>query len=549
MEQSGLEEVREAEQINLGDLPDYAALAQMVGMEPDSESSGVSLLDGSSGGTNSQSQSVVSALSIQSLVRAEAALQKSLPVVRGGTHVEFTADDIKRIRDPEVLQFLEENSKMFTKYIKTDAEGKEQAQTQTKHSGVSAAQVEATILEFQREIDTFITTVDHQGKSYSIQVDDHGSLQVPIDDLSLMEEEEEEGEEVEAVRMEEAHSEGRERAGSAAPFDTRTPTRRTDSLDSAQSVGVQQEVQQESRCATSSSSRNKEPASPEPRNKSFMPKIEQKKRLARSNQKAMPSSSRKPPAAVRPVHCFLPEEDARIEELLKCDIATSPLNANPFNVGETARSRLNDIDTALEKLRDARGPLTAFRRNDYALPELRATTREVQVEAPKTANALGNKYMEDMKERQRLEKALARLNMLILKNQRDRESIPQPQDVDDAPRDIMALRPEWAQQSAPLASEEEISALLESAREEELKAAQIVKTSGTGVGNAEIYDPYAPLIQQAREAMTRAHKLTSDISSAPLELTPFRPEDVEVTDCDELGEVPENIREDLFDLI
>jgi hypothetical protein len=125
-------------------------------------------------------------------------------------HVVLTASDVKSIKDPGTLRFLQEHSRAFLKYVGEEADAPEAPPATDKSAAderdlmssstgprapsrqgvVSHAPVRQSTADdigalAQRlcdEIATFITTVDSEGTPYIIATDKHsGELRVPVD--------------------------------------------------------------------------------------------------------------------------------------------------------------------------------------------------------------------------------------------------------------------------------------------------------------------------------------------------------------------------------
>ncbi|ORC88051.1 kinectin [Trypanosoma theileri] len=132
-----------------------------------------------SSSTEATTASLAPSLSISSIARAEQILHKSVPLVNGGRHVALTKEDVKRIRDGELLRFLETNSAMFVKYLQR--QGESAPVTETIDTNVTDnADVEQEIQNLANRIETFITAFDDEGQQYQICVDNEGKLLVPV---------------------------------------------------------------------------------------------------------------------------------------------------------------------------------------------------------------------------------------------------------------------------------------------------------------------------------------------------------------------------------
>eukprot|EP00796_Vickermania_ingenoplastis_P001025 gene1025-613_t len=542
---AAVEEDSSPEAVRLEHVPDYAALARLVGMDlessPSSSVSHSALEDG-----QERSRSCAS-MSITSVMRAEAMLKKSLPLLRSGgaTHVAFTKEDLQQIRDPEVLQFLEENSAMFKKYIKTASQcSPREPCVERRPKGLSAADVEAKISEFQKEIDTFITAVDDRGRSYRIHVESDGTLEVPLEDDAPFGSSDDEGVELDS----DSDSERGDGAGLEQLAGTSEISRDVEEVEG--SGGVEEVQEEELEAVPRTASRLTSNGSPPRVGAESPPTRRVRFSVPKASGRASKQKIKKRPIleapTVRPLHDFLPAEDERIEELLRTDVegTMGKRTQNPFVLSDAAATRLAELDKAIAKLEEVRGPLPPTSGRRYVLPAPQARPAPAPPSASASASTtqtLGNRYMEEMKERKKAEKIMSELNAAILRNQRELELLAQ-QAADDTPESVRRLRPEWAREVVPLATEEEREALLAAAREEEATAVRLGLES-TGLPR----DPYSSLLAELRDVSSRAQRLADEAEAEPLRVTLFDPDDM--NDVEELGEPPENIRDELMEAI
>lgn len=496
---SDLEDLK-VENVALSEVSTYEALARLIGVDPNDS------LGSLSGDSEERSDHRSHAsLSLTSVMRAEKMLDKTLPLVHGGTHVEFTKADLERIRDPEVLQFLQDNSKMFKKYEKANAEPTSAPQSGGKV--VSAAEMEAAIEAFQQQLDTFITAVDEDGREYTIELDEKGTLQVPVeDDLPFGEDDEDEGYDTPDSRP------------SSPPTETEESPRIAVKAKEAEDM-----LDEESGDAVHSSLPRsvtlEETPQPSP------PKKAKRKRQHEVKHRSKPSR-----IPVRQVRTFLPEEEERVDELLAASRAD--LERNPFHLPS---DRVKEIDVSLSKYRKLRGP--SPRREPLKVLDTFDDNRSSQ-KSQRAPNALGNRYLEEMKKQQRFNGMMRSVNAALAKTQKEMELLELMTDTSD---ELLAARPSWAR-DVTLASEEEVRAEIERARAEEQKA----KEMGLHV-DVPTRDPYASLIQNIREVSSRAEGLLQGLTPIQHSSPPLLEDSI--ASSEELGDVPENIRDDMMDMV
>lgn len=517
----------ESQKIDLKNIPTYASLAKLIGFntgnDHDSNSHSEHFSTGSSSSFH-QSSSCVS-LSFSALMRAEASLNKKLPVVHGGMHVEFTKEDLMRIKDPEVLEFFEKNGGLFKKYLKSKSSPV--APSKETPSSVSAADIQKKILEFQNEIETFITAVDDVGRTYKIEIDESGVVQVPIDDDTGLGEEFD-SEEIDTLRSDHeeivstteitpvktgvADGEG----GASDHEEVAPPRPPTPSLDEVGRKTSDQEVVQQT------------------------DKTEYQMLIPSSRARKLKSKPQKTSkvATSKPLHAARPDEDERVELLLQ-QSKEELLGCNPFYLSSDISCRVSKIDEELKVFQSARKSLPS--------PEVR---HEISVSAAPfvtgndraSTKALGDYYLHELKEAKKLERALHRSDAALLATREEFKQLERLS-MDKIPDDILKMRPKWLSDHVALVSDAELHDALEEALEEDRKAMAL-----NLVASERTEDPYSSLLDSVRSALARSEALTKEVESSPLELTPFDPE-ISFSDSFELGEVPENIRDDIFTLI
>lgn len=553
--------------------PEYESLAEVVQLgsqESDGSSvSTVSLSDISSeenelNDIRSTEDWRSCSMSLSSVVHAEELLQKQLPVVRGGSHVEFTKDDLVRIKDPSVLDFLERNSIIFGKYMKSGRAKSDQDPDKNRKpmtSTISAADVQKTIDEFQEEIDTFITAVDHAGKKYNIELNSKGTLQVPIiDDIGEDNHEEySESQDVDAS-LNESHSV------------TISQHQINKSMDGISLASVEEELlfsKEGPLPATDAVRQAVRFVSPSPSHKEFVEhkSVQPLTSVVRSTRTENPIESPRLPSSLpmkkstlahpikqknKPVpprininrFSLLPEEEIRVNDILSNDnVVAQWRENNPYILSESAQNRFSEIENSLSIFRSICGsPGDTI--NTTLTPSLRKISMNISAKE-RTKASLGNKYMEEVKEHVKMRRAMIAINEKLVKNQRELEEIKIDLN-ENLPKDIISLRPSWTQSTVKIASEEEINNMVKQAAIEEERSKKFQHNHFSMKQN----DPYATLLQQVMDARVRAEHLLERNRAEPLEVTSFSAiQDEETTDFSEAKEVPENILSDLQNMI
>lgn len=528
-------------------------------------------------------------LSLAALAKAERALERPVTITNGGTHVAFSQEDVHRIRDPAVLRFMEENSSLFARYLKdksAKSDGSRQsaaaanpdltAAASSAKEALTAAQVEASILSLRREIETFITAVDEDGRNYRILTNEEGNVVVPVaealdsddDDGSgsaeLMEELETGGEAVGSVSgvaslraeqqqplflstagpLEERRGVGvgtaegpADRKGDrslegVAPTEKAVPSPTpppapppTDSALLKERTGPKGRRQTTSKTALVPSIRAANAARLPPSSSRSARVLRASPADTHLRGKAGKPASLAPPAKpVRPVRALLPEEEERVERLLREDIPVA--GPSPFALSEAASRRVAEIDERLSSLRVARRAqrtLDTVPDSVHGEERLGADAAVGAVGAAQTrrqTNRLGNAYMQESRAAAQHRRKVQQVNTQLLRIHREIEELALSADASESlPADVRAMRPRWACASSEnLPNADVVAELLEEA-EEEQRRYELLGTGGAAAAsfNAATFsgvttDPYASLRETLSEARRRAEGLLAEES-------------------------------------
>lgn len=553
--------------------PDYETLAEIVGLDSqDKDSSSISTLslsnfsfeeNESDSNQNSEDRRSCS-MSLSSLMHAEELLKKQLPVVRGGSHVEFTKEDLVRIKDPNVLEFLARNSNMFGKYLKSDSTKKENEAKEGEKCvlpTISAADVQKRIEEFQREIDTFITAVDNTGKKYNIELNSKGTLHVPImDDVDEISSQDNSSHDdvAEVSQISYPGTTDKEDVGKTVDKTSLTSVEEELPLNKESISSLKQEEQQENALPFLSSPRKEPTNAPsldlhaaasnstgkkaENINSSFPSSFQILK--SRKNYSAKQRNKVVVPNVGINRFSLLPDEEARINNILDNDTDVDFWKGNnPFYLSENAKKRFSEIDKSLNTFRCIRGAEDKHIENSSSpIPQRKDPSISIK---GRSAAALGNKYMEEIKERQKISRALAAVNAKLMENQREIEGLPMKL-RESIPEEINQFRPTWARTAINIASDQEITDMIQQAKSEEEESKKFSLNHSPSKQN----DPYASLLQQVRDVRAQAECLLGRHDVKPFELTPLSLTHLESSsDFSELGEIPENILGDMHDMV
>ncbi|RNF21703.1 kinectin [Trypanosoma conorhini] len=533
-------------------------LAELLGGE---DSAGLGSDDGSDNydfgdvvnATSSTAVSVTPSMSLSSIARAERMLQKSVPFVNGGRHIALTKEDVRRIRDKELLRFLEANSAMFVKYLQRrgeDAPAEAEAEASPPPTGEERGEsidIEQELDTLNQRIATFITAFDNDGGEYHICVDGEGKVLVPV----TADEDEDEDEEEERLSAGAAAAEEREQAAAvvdeasvrvagAAEEDAgrresdegnvaaTAPSERTE-LRAAKAVVVAAAAgdtpRPRGRLGRSVRVRSPPPAVPPmalpapptpPQQPQPLEKPrEAKKAAAGARRRPLPTA--KPPSLpVRGVG-LNGEQNQRIEEILRTDFAKEP---SPYAM---PTERLAALEERLRWFQEVRGPLCADENGattddgdcgncdeEASLSPLGQQASGQQPHVEKTARELGDAYMREAREqrifRSRMRSINARLSQLH--DSLRMEALCPAAGVE---RIAGVPRPAWSRDVPPPLSESEISALLEDARRENAVAVEKGEPPASHGGDRDV----AYLQEKLQLALRRAESLLAPPSASP----------------------------------
>lgn len=495
-------------------------------------------------------------MSLSSLMHTESLLQKQLPVVHGGSHVELTKKDLMRIRDPKVLEFFERNSSIFGKYVKKSTSKSETQIILNKNSflsTISDVDVQKSIREFQQEIDTFITAVDNDGKKYSIELNAKGTLQVPIsDDLS-----ENSLDSTEAVSCT-SHpattfsQDFMRHADGAFPVSVKKETfEKTECLPPLESanehkIGLlffdreQKELRSTHRSSLHAARRKtsvEDTENEKSKPLSFSSKKKNGVNLLKKQKKKKTISSH---GGNR--FDLSPAEDARVSEILCCDDdAVLKQENNPFVLPNRVQERFSQVENSLSTLRRIREVF--YKSVKHAFSPAQKEEPHSSSENVMSSSALGKKYMEEVKEKQKMRCALSTLNAKLIAYQHESEALSLELS-ESVSMDVRNLRPRWAQNPIQLASDEEVMEIIQQAKIEEEES----KKYFFQCLQCEARSSDTSFLDRVKAARTHAELLLEKNIKEPLNLTDFSlPLFEQSSGFFETEEAPPNIRADLLD--
>ncbi|CAM42024.1 conserved hypothetical protein [Leishmania braziliensis MHOM/BR/75/M2904] len=455
------------------------------------------------------------------VAKAEDVLQKTVHLSRGGLCAEFTAEDIQRITDADVLRYLSTHSNARTELdggINTAPVEKSLAPV------TGAADMEVHMEALQEAISTFITVVDNEGCRYEIRVGALGHVQVPIDDDSYADGaslHEDEGD-IEVAPASDAVHVGMSGEKSAV----------TEEATSAAVSRPSSEVTPAASHQKGWPVRRPQPSKPvRPARAAahLSARVRQQNRfspstsLARPSQASQLSTSRPTTLPVRPQASLTDNEAARVNHLLDPS-AIAALMSSPYVLDAEKESRLRALEALTRRYAAVRGVVVA----EDALQHIDNVTNDVFAAAavPNVAGRatdLGNAYMHYAEEREKAAQQLRSVNDRLRALQRRAEAVALAP-ADDVPSSIAVLRPSWAQPTAPVMEEAEIQRLLVLAHEEEARAKETEMECALPPTPAE---PLSGLRCLLVEASARAADLLAKYESAPPVL---RSEAVAMTD-------------------
>ncbi|TPP53090.1 hypothetical protein CGC20_29930 [Leishmania donovani] len=463
---------------------------------------------------------------LSSIAKAEAALQKTVHLSRGGLCAEFTAEDIRRISDGDVLRYLSTHSS-------ASAEGDCGIRTAPVERPcapvTTATDIESHMAALQEEINTFITVVDNEGCSYEIRVGASGHVQVPIADDDL--------EDRVSLREVEGEMELVPAGGVGLVASPDEGAARTERVTSAAVSPLSSEATPTTSHPPSQRVRRPPLSKPVRSTRSTAHHSARAHQVTRFSKSPPPTrplqssrlSTAKPPAfAVRPQASLTDSEATRVEHLLDPS-ATAALMANPYALGAEKEQRLRALEAEARRYAAARGAVMA----EDALQRLKDAPTDVRAaalpEAKEAATDLGNAYMRHAREHENMMHQLRSVNERLRALQRRAAAVALAP-ADEVPSSVAALRPSWAQTTEPPIEEEQVQRLLELAREEETRA----KEAGLNCVLPPAPDePFSGLRRHLGAICTRAANLLATYESAPLVLrSPVAPGAEDADDSD-----------------
>lgn len=455
---------------------DYEALSSSS-LSSSLASDSVSVSDRTAGTATtaaSSSYAAVPRMPLAALARAEAQLRRPLTLANGGLTADFTAEDIGHITDAAVLRCL--------------------AGSDTpRPPSAPVNEMEARMAALQHEIDTFITAVDNEGRSYDIRLGPSGHRQILIAD-----------EEVDEVGDEESAKDVQE----ALQLQPSTPTVPDVSPRTAGDAPS-------SAPPTTSSARHTQSQ------KQRRPTAERSARTGRVPNRFAPAppparasvsrvAAAAPPAVtVRPQAGLTTTEEERVEALLDESVFGALSTHNPFTTTTELVARFAALQEQISRYVAARGgqaepaPL-------LHLPPPSTAGAAASSPPATTAAEMGNIYMREARQHAEAAQRLRRVNARLQALQQRSEALALAP-AEDTPSDLVALRPLWAQSPADAIDEAEVQRLLAEARAEEERAREVGLTS-TAITSA---DPFTGLRDQLQSAGRRAVELLAAYDACP----------------------------------
>ncbi|KAH9600844.1 hypothetical protein LSM04_008609 [Trypanosoma melophagium] len=529
----------------------------------------LSLISSSTAGTTTNS--LAPSLSISSIARAEQILHKSVPLVNGGRHVALTKEDVSRIRDGELLRFLETNSAMFVKYLQRRSDSTPVPET-IDTNVTDDADVEQEIENLANKIETFITAFDDEGQQYHICVDNEGKLLVPVapedvlDDIidsdaadiyEVQDEETVVGEHLVESSITPLNAGLLEKEENQEEEKEESATSTKEANDVAEPSGVSRTKRTMERgtplgrrrfgrpvhVSSALTALAKDVPSPslslsqqgqEDGKKGIRPKKKPGKmsKNRSAGRKAPLSTARGPLVPPRGVG-LTAEQDRRVEELMQTDFSTQP---SPY-VGLS--NLLAGVEERLRWFQEIRGPLGNDNDDIYGYGEEeeeeknkgknrkeedgkeeiaddatvsrrethRSNPREQQGEKP-TAKMLGDAYMREGRERRLRGERMRSINTRLAQLHYLQQLEPL-RPADDAEKIARVPRPSWSHDVPLPPSASEIAALVEDARRENELAVSRGEKIPLSVGDRTI----TYLQEKLRAARERAESLVEPANS------------------------------------
>lgn len=478
-------------------------------------------------------------LSIASISRAEQQLRHAVQLHRGGTCVRFTREDIAAIHDPELLQFLAGCSEPI-KPTKPEVKEAEQQSlsdgaTSPLPPSISAAAIEAEMEALQREIDTFITAVDSDGKTYEIQIGSNGRVEVPIQDEAASENanleedsDDDEGNTTAAdtsALLEETDDEEPSASETSVSLAAVAPNPKRKAGDVA-TTRLQPSQRPFRRPAAITTSRRaapklqQPPAPPPVCSGRVRPAKETAlfKRTGANRTRRANAVQPDPAVSVKPQVGLTAEEESRVDLLLLQDF-TAALDGVPYRLKQEQVIRLSQLDDEISAYREVRGATESTpasptsEANQTILQRKDGPTGDTANSQMTSGRRLGNHYMIEARQEELRMQKLRSVNQRLEQLHRIAEEL-QLQPSPDVPDDVASLRPQWSKlKNFTVPTEEEIQEMLRAAREEDIRATERgLAAAASHVSNA------SELQNHLRAICSRATELVEELQSQPLAL-------------------------------
>ncbi|RNF08322.1 kinectin [Trypanosoma rangeli] len=507
--------------------------------------------------TSSTAVSVTPSMSLYSIARAEQMLQKTVPFVNGGRHIALTEEDVRRIRDKELLRFLETNSAIFVKYLQRRGEGAPaEAETpppSTNEEVRTSIDIERELETLSRKIATFITAFDNDGEEYHICVDGEGKVLVPVaaededeDRLSTEVAAAEEGGEDEISSSGCRDGENGEdvaavhgvSVGVSGVVEDEVKRRESARGEVASTVPAEKTEVRASKVVTGETPLCRRRLGRSVRVRSPLSAVAQKTLPAPPTPPQQPQQLEKPRKANRAIigtrQRLLPTrkqpslpvrgvrlngvQNQRIEEIMRTDFTkeTSPY-AMPME-------RLTALEERLRWFQEVRGPLGVDENNtivddserdnydeEASLSPPTQQQSEQQPQRRKTARELGDAYMREAREQRVFQSRMRAINARLsqLHDSLRMEVLCPAAGVE---RIAGVPRPIWSRDVPPPPSESDVAALLEDARRENAVAVEKGEPTAPPGGDKGL----AHLQERLQLALRRAESLVTSSASSPL---------------------------------
>ncbi|CCW65461.1 unnamed protein product [Phytomonas sp. EM1] len=490
-------------------------------------------------------------LPLSFVARAERQLQRNITLAHDGSCAVFTKEDIERIHDSEVLKFLSRNAPLFSRYMHHQPASSvpDNSSAETTLLPTRAEAVEAQILRLQQDIETFITAVDEEGTKYHIVTNEQGNLVVPLEEIGVTKDEEDNRDEEADVdeNMSFSKSLGIARsatsgeceapqgdfhqqelvpavADAVSPFKKGLYTNKSRFMDLDCVGGKPKQVLSTVSPTTSTTDGAKGLRVPRRRAGRW-----EGTKFSRNHAEVTKLGN-----GVRPLRALQAWEEARVADLLKEDFSSAPFgrggnvgSSNPFHFSSATSTRLAEIDNSLEIFSKLRAPLCSTTSVSVTEPALLDSSEDDQssIRAGRFAvfernsnragphtSELGNAYMRTAIQQQLLRRQLRNVNKRLACNRRHMEKLPRTSDIqENLLGDMQELRPEWAKDLDVRLPEDKLQQMIAEARDEATRAAQ------SGLPVVESREPPLPYFQQhLRDVKERALRLLEEIEQNSL---------------------------------